>query len=126
MNTDKDLGGQTLPDLTSSRHPPVEVEYHWASVQEDDLNLGVKVMFTTTIFMTMGLMWVILMSYDGDSAGEELYFYLNHSNYVCSYLTGICFDVNRMLHSCRCSAQEAKQRCYIQQKCWPWRSWNHH
>lgn len=66
--TYKDLGGQTLPDLTSSRHPPVEVEYHWASVQEDDLNLGVKVMFTTTIFMTMGLMWVILMSYDGDSA----------------------------------------------------------
>lgn len=67
---DRDLGGQTLPDLSSARHPPVDVEYVWMSVQEEDLNLRVKVMFTATIFMTMGLVWVIITTYDGDTSSE--------------------------------------------------------
>ena len=66
---DRELGGDTLPDLSSAHHPPVEVEYQWLSVQEEDLNLGVKVMFATTIFMFMGLVWVIVITYDRDSAG---------------------------------------------------------
>ena len=60
-----------MPNLTKKPHPPVDVEYQWVSVQEEDLNLGVKVMFVTTIFMVVGLVWAILMTYDGDSTRKH-------------------------------------------------------
>lgn len=62
-----------MPDLSKKRHPPVDVEYQWVSVQEEDLNLGVKVMFLTTIFMIMGLVWVILMTYDRDNTHRKYF-----------------------------------------------------
>lgn len=65
--TYRDVEGRSMPDLSKEHHPPIDVEYLWKSVQEDDLNLGVKVMFMTTVFMTMGLTWVIIVSYDRDS-----------------------------------------------------------
>jgi hypothetical protein len=60
-----------MPNLSLKRHPPIDVEYRWISVQEEDLNLGVKVMFMATICMIMGLAWVILMSYDRDNGSGK-------------------------------------------------------
>ena len=74
---DKDVRNEALPDLSRKKHPPIDVEYIWVSVQEEDLNLGVKVMFMTTIFMVMGITWVILMSYDRDSTRK--YFFVVHA-----------------------------------------------